>query len=161
LSAVGNQEWQQRLQSWHANDPAPIPEIIRSTKGIVGKWPVYDLPFLPTWHKGPVCLIGDAAHATSPHIGQGASLALEDAVVLARCLRDIPDLEWVFATYQGLRIERVETLVRQARRIGDRKIPGPVAGWFRDLLLPLFLKAGANSMNWVYSYKVDWDEKVA
>jgi hypothetical protein len=81
--------------------------------------------------------------------------------VLARCLRDIPEREWAFATFQGLRKDRVESLVRQARRIGDRKVPGLVSGWFRDLLLAWFLKAGDNSMDRVYSYKVDWDQKVA
>jgi 2-polyprenyl-6-methoxyphenol hydroxylase-like FAD-dependent oxidoreductase len=161
LSDILNEDWQRWLLALHSDDPAPIPEIIRSTEGIVGKWPVYDLPFLPTWHKGPVCLLGDAAHATSPHIGQGASLALEDAIVLARCLRDIPGVEPAFAAYQSLRKERVEALIKQARRTGDRKIPGPVAGWFRDLTLPWFLKAGTSSLGRVYSYKVDWDQKVA
>jgi 2-polyprenyl-6-methoxyphenol hydroxylase-like FAD-dependent oxidoreductase len=161
LGAMRNEEWRQRLLALHGDDPAPIPGIIRATEGIVGKWPVYDMPFLPTWHKGPICLVGDAAHAMSPHIGQGASLALEDAIVLAKCLRDFPRLDWAFATYQGLRKERVETLIRQARRTGDRKIPNPVMEWFRDLMMPLFLKAGISSIGKVYSYRVDWDEKVA
>ncbi|HEX6384746.1 MAG TPA: FAD-dependent monooxygenase [Anaerolineae bacterium] len=156
LNAISKDVWHQRLIALHGGDPAPIPDLVRATDGGVGKWPVYDLPPLPRWHSGPVCLVGDAAHATSPHIGQGASLALEDAAVLARCLRDIPELEQAFSTYQDRRQERVEALVKEARRMGDRKIPNPIMGWFQDLMLPFFLKRGADSLDWVYSYIVEW-----
>lgn len=160
LRAIPDAEWRQKLLDLHKDDPSPIPEIIRSTTDIVGKWPVYDMPPLPTWHRGPLVLVGDAAHATSPHIGQGASLALEDALVLALCVRDFPEQELALSAYERLRKERVERLVEQARRTGDRKIPHPLFGWFRDLTLPLFLKAGsAQSASW-YSYKVAWDKGV-
>ena len=160
LRAVRDAGWRQKLLDLHRDDPSPIPQIIRSTPDIVGQWPVYDMPPLPTWHRGSLVLVGDAAHATSPHIGQGASLALEDALVLALCLRDFPDREAAFAAYERLRKGRVERLVQQARRTGDRKIPHPLLGWFRDLTLPFFLKAGsAQSASW-YSYRVAWDEKV-
>jgi 2-polyprenyl-6-methoxyphenol hydroxylase-like FAD-dependent oxidoreductase len=160
LKAIHDDDWMQRVLALHANDPAPIPEIIRGLKDSLGKWPIYDMPPLPTWHKGPICLTGDAAHATSPHAGQGASLAIEDAVVLAKCLRDIPKLDLAFATFQALRKERVEKIVEQGRRIGDRKIPGPLMGWFRDRMLPFFLKAGTAQLAPIYSYKVDWKTKV-
>jgi FAD-dependent urate hydroxylase len=62
---------------------------------------------LPAWHKGPVCLIGDAAHAMTPSAGQDASMALEDAIVLTRCLRDAPDAERAFAAFEALRKDRV------------------------------------------------------
>jgi 2-polyprenyl-6-methoxyphenol hydroxylase-like FAD-dependent oxidoreductase len=160
LKAINDEDWQQRVLALHGDDPAPIPQIIRSLKGGLGKWPIYDMPPLPTWHKGPICLIGDAAHATSPHAGQGASLAMEDAVVLAKCLRDIPNLELAFSTFQAMRKERVEQIVEQARRTGDRKIPNPIMGWFRDLMLPVFLKAGTAQLAPIYSYKVDWQTKI-
>lgn len=44
-----------------------------------------------SWHRDRMVLVGDAAHVTSPSSGQGASLAIEDALMLARCLRDLPD----------------------------------------------------------------------
>ena len=47
--------------------------------GEIGAYAVYDIPSLPAWHRGAICLIGDAAHAIGPHVGQGASLALEYA----------------------------------------------------------------------------------
>jgi FAD-dependent urate hydroxylase len=62
---------------------------------------VHDLSTIPTWHRGPVVLLGDAAHATSPNAGQGASLAMEDALVLALCLRDIPEVDGALATYNS------------------------------------------------------------
>ncbi len=78
---------------------------------------------LPRWHHGSVCLIGDAAHAIGPHVGQGPSLALEDAFVLAKCLRDLRDPARAFATFEELRRERVEPIVKQSRRTGEQKAP--------------------------------------
>jgi flavin-dependent dehydrogenase len=65
-------------------------------------------PTASTWHRGPVVLIGDAVHAVSPSAGQGASLAMEDALVVAKCLRDIPDTGRAFAACERLRRERAE-----------------------------------------------------
>ncbi|GAB3907963.1 FAD-dependent monooxygenase [Larkinella knui] len=162
LNAISADAWRQQLLHNHGNDPAPVPEIIESTPGEIGKWPVYDMPSLPTWHKGLVCLVGDAAHATSPHSGQGASLALEDAAVLAQCLRDSLKVEHGFAKFESLRRERVEKIVKQARRTGNGKmVTNPVAVWFRDLVLPFFIKQGAKASEEVLSYKVDWEKEVA
>lgn len=162
LAAIPDHEWRRLLLERHRGDHAPIPEIIRSTAGAIGRWPIYDLPSLPTWHQGPVGLIGDAAHATSPHVGQGASLAMEDAIVLAKCLRDVPDVERAFAAFERLRKERVERVVKQARRTGNQKSPsGGFGRWTRDLVLPFFLKLGVKAAEPIYSYRVDWDERVA
>jgi 2-polyprenyl-6-methoxyphenol hydroxylase-like FAD-dependent oxidoreductase len=161
LAAISEADWQQRLLTAHADDPEPIPTLIRSTPGALGRWGVYELPSLPTWHRGPICLVGDAAHAASPHMGQGASTALEDALVLARCLRDIPQPERAFAAYEGLRRERVEKIVAMARRNGQQKaITNPVSMFIRDLLLPLFIKLGTRSTDWLYGYRLDWDTPV-
>ena len=71
-------------------------------------------------------IIGDAVHATSPSSGQGASMAIEDAVVLAKCLRDIPDTAAAFASFKKLRRERVERVVKHGKRSGDGKAPGRI-----------------------------------
>ncbi|QHV93972.1 FAD-dependent oxidoreductase [Spirosoma endbachense] len=150
----------EQLLSLHKQDPYPIAEIIRAAQSIE-IYPVYDIPFLPQWHKGRVCLIGDAAHATAPHIGQGASLALEDTIVLAKCIRDLPSLTEAFERFQSLRQERVQTMIRQARKVGDSKaVPNAFQRFFRDLLLPFFVKMEAKKMGWVYSYKTDWESKI-
>ena len=82
--------------------------------------PMEDIPTVPTWSKGRMVLIGDAANATSPSSGQGASLAIESAVELARCLRDLPH-EQAFAAYEQLRRARVEKIIAQAARTNSDK----------------------------------------
>jgi 2-polyprenyl-6-methoxyphenol hydroxylase-like FAD-dependent oxidoreductase len=160
LAAISEEDWRRRLLALHGDDHEPIPTIIRSTPGELGRWAVYALPSLPTWHRGPVCLIGDAAHAASPHLGQGASTALEDAVVLAKCLRDVPTLEQAFTTFEALRRERVEKIVEQARRNGQQKvITNPFGASLRDLMLPIFIKLGG-SLDSIYSYRPDWETPV-
>lgn len=157
LDALSSDEWRARLLDLHGDDPAPIRAIIEATPGALGRWAIYDMPPLPTWHSSKIVLVGDAAHAISPHVGQGASLALEDVLVLAQSLRDQPDLARAFAAYEQRRRARVEAIVKQARRTGERKIPHPIFGWFLERMLPYFLERGAASMAWVYSYRVDWE----
>ena len=102
-------------------------------------------------------------HATYPNSGQGASIAVEDAIVLAKCLRDIPDTERAFVAYERLRRERVEKVVAYSRRIGQSKaISNPVARWLRDQIMQFALKHFANAASHasLYTYHVDWDEKV-
>ncbi len=160
LNQIAPETWKARLLELHAGDQDPILEIIRSTPAErLGKWPTREMPPVTTWHKGPVCLIGDAAHATSPSAGQGASMALEDAIVLAKCLRDEPNFEMAFTTFQSDRKARVDQIVQQARRNGDRKVPNPFMGFIMDLLLPTFLKAATSGIDRMYSYKVEWVEK--
>lgn len=90
-------------------------------------------------------------------------MALEDAIVLAKCLRDIPDLEQSFATYEHLRRERTVKMFDVGQR-GDsgKHVTRPMKQWFRDVTTPLFLKLFANpkASDWMYSYRVDWDTKV-
>jgi 2-polyprenyl-6-methoxyphenol hydroxylase-like FAD-dependent oxidoreductase len=153
-------EIKQRLLELHRNDPHPIGDIIRATDAITA-YPICELPFLERWHQGCVCLVGDAAHATSPHIGQGASMALEDTMVLAKCLRDISHPERAFAVFQTRRQARVQRIVQQARKVGDNKTsPGKIGQLFRDLLLPFFVRREARKADWVYAYRENWQEPV-
>jgi 2-polyprenyl-6-methoxyphenol hydroxylase-like FAD-dependent oxidoreductase len=149
---------EKQLMALYEGAPAPIEALIGGVGGMVGQWPVYDMPPLTTWHRGSVCLVGDAAHATSPHLGQGASQSLEDAVVLAKCLRDMPTPAQAFAAYEQERKARAEALVAEARKMGTQKSPPTgIAAWFRDLLLPFFLKLTATQTAWIYDYKVAWE----
>lgn len=163
LQSIPQAEWRRTINGLYANDIAPLPEIVRSTKEEIGVFPIYDMPSVPVWHDKSVVLVGDAVHATSPNAGQGASLALEDAIVLARCIRDIPDVQLAFSEFQKMRRDRVERIVQYSRSIGQRKhATNPVQVFFRDLMLPLFLKsANKDSHGWMYDYKVDWSEKAA
>ena len=163
LGAVGTEQWREMLMDLFAEDASPAVDIIRATPGRLAGWATYDLPSVPTWHKGQMVIIGDAAHATAPSSGQGASMAIEDAVVLARCLRDLPDIGQALAAYDLLRRARVERIVAHGARTSNSKTSGPVGRVLRDLMMPLILKrvARGESLAWMHDYHIDWDEKVA
>jgi 2-polyprenyl-6-methoxyphenol hydroxylase-like FAD-dependent oxidoreductase len=163
LAAIGTEQWREMLMDLFAGDDSPAVEIIRSTPGNLAGWATYDLPSVPTWHRGSLVIIGDAAHATAPSSGQGASMAIEDAVVLARCLRDLPDTRQAFAAYERLRRARVERIVAHGARTSNSKAAGPVVRVLRDLMMPLILKrvARGGSLAWMHDYHIAWDEKVA
>lgn len=159
LESIAAEAWHARLLDLHQGDPAPIREIIgRTPAHAIDKWPLRDLPTVPAWHAGRVCLVGDAAHATSPSSGQGASLALESAMVLAQCLRDEPDHRSAFRRFEAVRRPRVEHVIAQARRNGDHKVPNPVASLFRDALLPFFLRLGARDARRTYGHRIRWSD---
>ncbi|MFI7105675.1 FAD-dependent oxidoreductase [Nonomuraea sp. NPDC050227] len=148
-------DWRPVLAAAFEGDANPSADLVR--RGPVGPaLPVYDLPPVPVWHRGRVLLTGDAAHATSPSSGQGASLAVEDAVVLARCLREAKDHRAAFERFEAERRPRVERVVAYSRTISNSKAAGPVARVFRDLMLPMFLKRGASqeSLAWMYRHQV-------
>ena len=163
LAAIGTEQWREMLMDLFAGDDSPAVEIIRSTPGKLAGWATYDLPSVPTWHRGSLVIIGDAAHATAPSSGQGASMAIEDAVVLSRCLRDLPDTRQAFAAYERLRRARVERIVAHGARTSNSKAAGPVVRVLRDLMMPLILKrvARGGSLAWMHDYHIAWDEKVA
>jgi len=69
------------------------------------------------WHQGPVCLLGDAIHPTTPNLAQGGCQAMEDAFTLARCLGAHP-VTVAFARYQQLREDKVNYVVNQSWSLG-------------------------------------------
>lgn len=149
----------------YKDDQPFIGQIIEGAETTFPFFTSYALPQQPShWHKGPIALVGDAAHAISPSSGQGASMALEDAMVLAKCLRDIPNAEHAFASYEQLRRERTVKMYDVGRR-GDsgKHVTGSLQQWFRDMTTPVFLKLFANpkASDWMYSYRVDWEKNVS
>ncbi|MGW1062364.1 FAD-dependent oxidoreductase [Micromonospora sp. NBC_01412] len=110
------------LRRWYAGWPAPIGELLDATDPAdVVQQEIRELRPLPRAYgfpagPGGVVLLGDAAHAMPPHLGQGACLAFEDAATLASLLREarLPD---AVATYDRLRRPRAATVVRQTRRM--------------------------------------------
>jgi FAD-dependent urate hydroxylase len=106
-------------------------------------------------------IIGDAAHAAAPNSGQGASMAIEDALVLAKCLRDSPDGASAYAAFEALRRPRVERVVAFGARSSNSKAPGPIVRAARDLVLPFILKQVAKqSQDWLYGHSIDWDVRI-
>jgi FAD-dependent urate hydroxylase len=163
--AVTAEEWQGRLAELYAEDAGPAVRLVEASDPLEIKnaSPIHSVPHLPLWHRGPMVVIGDAAHAPTPTSGQGASLAIEDAVVLAKCLRDMPDPQQGFARFETLRHPRVERIINVAAGINSNKAPGRVARVFRDAVLPLILKLTINSkqVNQQYRYHIDWDTPVS
>jgi len=162
LAAISPQQWRACLIDLLRRDASPAVDLIQATEEIPTGWSTYDLPSVPTWRNDRMIIVGDAAHATSPASGQGASMAIEDAVVLAKCLRDVPSVAEAFGVYEGLRRDRVERVVAQGKRNGDAKAPGPVGRVVRDLVLPVIMRrlASKDPMGWIFDYDVDWETPV-
>jgi len=98
---------------------APIPEIISGTpEDAIVQNDIVDRKPLSFWGRGRVTLLGDAAHAMTPNLGQGACQALEDAVVLASCLGRVRPVEAALRHYERLRIPRTAAVVRNSRDAG-------------------------------------------
>lgn len=154
LDNLDQDAWMAHIRALHADDPAPVRTILDIAQHAVGAWPINDLPALPTWHTDRVCLIGDAAHAVSPSTGQGASLAMEDAAILAHWLQRDSNLDRAFQGYEWERKGRTEKIVRFGRQIGDRKVASTAGNLFRDLTLGMFLRMGAKATREQYSYRV-------
>ncbi|MEI2273139.1 FAD-dependent monooxygenase [Sphingobacterium sp. ML3W] len=147
-----NTEIQDYLANIHQHDDPLFSKIIKNSHQIIA-YPIYDVPKLLHWYKGRVCLIGDAAHGISPHIGQGASLALEDTIVIAELLKLNKDYAQAFQLFQAERQSRVERVIRSARKVGNTKTKNyPITAWFRDRLIGFFIKKQIKQLDWIYGW---------
>ncbi|HTQ73228.1 MAG TPA: FAD-dependent monooxygenase [Burkholderiales bacterium] len=85
------------------------------------------------WTQGRAALLGDAVHAMTPNIGQGAGMAMEDAAVLAEELAGASGIDQALANYVRRRKARVETVMRVSREVGeDGQRSGALACWLRN-----------------------------
>ena len=165
LAGVSEEDWRARLLELFRDDDLPVRRLLEESDSLFTGWPTYDIPTVRTWHRDGMVLVGDAVHAASPASGQGASMAFEDAVTLALCLRDRPSPGEAFAAYERLRRRRVEAVVARGKRAGDTKAPGPVGRWVRDrLVMPLVAasmnRAGSTRDAWLTGHHIDWDSPV-
>jgi FAD-dependent urate hydroxylase len=124
----------ERFAGWA---PAVQSLIERLDPGGVARTPIHDLEPLPNWVRGRIALLGDAAHAMAPDLGQGGCQAIEDGWVLAHHLtatsRGVPD---ALARYQSERMPHTADMVRRARNRSDlTHAVDPVAtdAWYRSL----------------------------
>lgn len=134
---------------------SPVPQIIEATpEASVLQNDILDRPPLPAWTRGPVTLLGDAAHPSTPNLGQGACQALEDAVVLADCLRRHAPAD-ALAMYERLRRPRTTMVVKnswQAGRLLQTEQPTLAAlrDWFSGSRL------GARLQQRMFRDLLDW-----
>lgn len=136
---------------------APIPDIIAAA-GACYMWALFDRDPLPRWSEGGrVCLLGDACHPMPPFQAQGAAMAIEDAVILARCLLTHGVCEMAMERYQGLRRPRTARVLASARRNmalfhrssvwSQAATYGPIR--LADSLLPSLVRS---RQDWIYAY---------
>ncbi|BBZ29430.1 salicylate hydroxylase [Mycolicibacterium madagascariense] len=98
---------------------APIPDILAATAPHdVLRNDLHDRDAARQWARGPVVLVGDAAHPMRPHLGQGGCQGLEDAATLAHCVGHGADLPAAFARYAAFRRPRTRALAAQSRLVG-------------------------------------------
>jgi 2-polyprenyl-6-methoxyphenol hydroxylase-like FAD-dependent oxidoreductase len=150
--AMGQEAMKRHLLDFHAGWHDPIPQLLQAAENIVVTGTL-DVATLPTWSRKRTLLIGDAAHATSPHAGQGASLALEDAMRLGRLMQAGQELGVTFENFESERRPRAERVVALARRNGNSKREFSATGaWIRDRMLKLLIPFTAKGMDWMYAY---------
>jgi 2-polyprenyl-6-methoxyphenol hydroxylase-like FAD-dependent oxidoreductase len=158
-------DWLRRLrETYGADNPGGdlVRHITEDQLMVAGS--LHIMPPVPHWYRDRLVLVGDAVHAPSNSSGQGASLAIESAVELARCLRDLPSTDAAFAAYEGRRRPRVEKIAAKAAKINHTKAPGPVASALMPLMMRLLLRTAMKpekNLGPVLRYRVDWDASAA
>jgi 2-polyprenyl-6-methoxyphenol hydroxylase-like FAD-dependent oxidoreductase len=130
--AVRKAELIRRFSRWHA----PIASVLDATPdSAILRNDVYFLEPLPRWSHGRIALLGDAAHATTPGVGQGAAQALEDAVVLANEIAGSQDLPTGLVRYQSTRRPRAELALKLSRRLdAAAQLANPIVCRVRNAL---------------------------
>lgn len=98
-----------------------VTDLIAAAPGnMVGRWGLFMRPPMPTLLAGPVALLGDAAHPMLPFMGQGAAMAIEDGVVLARCLAAAATPTEALARYEAARLPRCHLIQAESAAGADR-----------------------------------------
>ena len=150
--AMDQKAIKQHLLDFHAGWHEPIPRILNAAEDILVT-DTLDIATLPVWSRGRTLLIGDAAHATSPHAGQGASLALEDAMRLGRLMQEGQELGQTFQAFEQECRSRVERIVAIARRNGNGKREFSAAGaWIRDRMFKMLMPVASRGMDFMFAY---------
>ncbi|MFJ4649652.1 FAD-dependent monooxygenase [Nocardia sp. NPDC088792] len=147
IASITPMQWRERLSALFTDDAdTTAARIVGATDNFSASG-VYDIPSLPTWYRGSMVLVGDAAHAADPQAAQGASMALEDSVILAQCLRDLPTLSEAFYMYERIRRPRVERLVA-------------FSGAHTSSLDQAKDKASPEKRAWLYEHHIEWNSLI-
>ncbi|MFJ9407684.1 FAD-dependent monooxygenase [Streptomyces sp. NPDC101393] len=153
-------EWRRTVAALFDDDDTQAAALVRATGERITVSNAYDLATTPIWHTDTMVVLGDAAHAAAPNAAQGASMAIEDGIVLAKCLRDHPDPESAFTAYEALRRERVEKVVAASGGMARRNASG-AAG--QAALRAERTRAeerpqgdGTDDRDWLTGYRIEW-----
>ncbi|HSE30296.1 MAG TPA: FAD-dependent monooxygenase [Pyrinomonadaceae bacterium] len=112
--ADAHDELLERFDGWHP----PVLDLIRSTPTIL-RTEASDRAASTTWGYGCTTLLGDAIHPTTPNLGQGGCMAIEDSLVLARCFKRYGPSEAALRAYERVRYERTSLITYASRLYGD------------------------------------------
>lgn len=161
-AATSDTAWKGRLVELFVDDAGPAIQLIRTGDLELAADNTFDLGHVPVWRRGPMVIIGDAAHAPSPTSGQGGSMAAEDAVILAKALRDLPSIPGALAAYEQQRRRRVERIVAYGARGSSAKVPGALGRVMRDQLLRIVFRflVTERSMAWQFDHRVEWGRRL-
>lgn len=132
LNAGSSQNTRQELLNLFAGWCRPVCELIEATSAeSILKTQAFDRPSSRSWGRHRMTLLGDAIHPTTPNLGQGGCMAIEDALVLARCLQKYGASEHALRTYEQLRYERTAAVT------GFSRLYGTVGQWENALVTRL------------------------
>ncbi|MFE3794950.1 FAD-dependent oxidoreductase [Nocardia tengchongensis] len=161
--SVSAEQWLRTLRETYAGE-APGAQLAEATTAgqlaVVGA--LHIMPSVPHWYRGRMVLTGDAIHAPSNTSGQGASMAIESGIELARCLRDIDDPARAFATYEALRRPRVEAVAARVAGMNKTKAAGPVARMAMQVMMPIMFKRmdPEKLVGGEQRFRIDWEQPV-
>ena len=143
------------LLDWFADWYPPVPAVIEATdEAAIFRNDILDRPPVRTWGAGRVTLLGDAAHPTTPNLGQGGCMAIEDALVLARCLAGATDPPAALRAYEAQRYKRTATVTRTSWRLGKLfALEGRLWCRLRDAALGAFPAAAARRTEALIGYE--------
>jgi 2-polyprenyl-6-methoxyphenol hydroxylase-like FAD-dependent oxidoreductase len=140
------------FHGWHE----PVEAAIAATpEDLILRNDIVDREPLQNWTRGRVTLLGDAAHAMTPNLGQGACQAIEDAVVLARCISENATVSEALKTYESQRLRRANKIIRQSWRVGKvAQLESALACGLRNAIVkwtPAALQA--KQLDWIIEYE--------
>ncbi|MFY1614731.1 FAD-dependent oxidoreductase [Micromonospora sp. WMMD736] len=173
LAALPAEQWRAELCRMLEVDRTPASRIVAATVNSYPPSVAHALPDGRPWFTDRVVLIGDSAHLVRPSVGQGASMALEDAATLARCLRDIPDLRGAFERYDRIRRERIERVIKIGTEMDTRMRAGSrteafvrnlavsVALWHEGRTIRRKGQLSDGEMARLWGHHIDWNQPVA
>jgi 2-polyprenyl-6-methoxyphenol hydroxylase-like FAD-dependent oxidoreductase len=117
------EDWREFLLPLLRPDATPAADIVAATGARLMVTTARDLPTVTRWRGPRTLIVGDAAHAASPATGQGGSMAMEDAVILAKALRDRESLDDALDVYERLRRPRVSNNIENSARMTTSRMP--------------------------------------
>jgi 2-polyprenyl-6-methoxyphenol hydroxylase-like FAD-dependent oxidoreductase len=134
-----------------------IQNVVQNTeKEAIIQSDLFDIKPIPNWYKGNIVLLGDAAHATTPNLGQGACQAIEDGYFLAESLSQYPSVEEAFKLYQNKRKPKADFVTKTSLQIAQvNNIGGTIGYRLRNFLLKITPQS-VGEKQFEYLFRLDY-----